>query len=176
MGMIVRHKHLATGLIAISGMLCGLMAQAQPSANKPASATQTPAATGQVATVPGNYSVGTPVSYVRTLEAQGGYTTVAAFDAAAAGSTGYQHVRQATQYVDGLGRPLQTVVRQVSTGTTPKDLVTPSLYDAFGRINLQYLPYVQTTTAASDGSFKMNAFGEQDYFYKNVYKDAFVFC
>jgi RHS repeat-associated protein len=172
MGMIVRQQYLIKGLITISGLLCGLAMLAQPSANKPTSVTQTPAAAGQVATVPGNYSVGTPVSYVRTFEAQGPYTTVTAFDAAGGGSTGYQHVRQSTQYVDGLGRLSQTVARQATPGTSPKDLVSPALYDAFGRVSLQYLPYVQTTTAASDGAFKMNAFGEQDYFYKNVYKDA----
>src|SRR5687768_15084360 len=44
-----------------------------------------------------------------------------------------------TQYLDGLGRPIQTVVK----GITPlgKDLVTPVVYDAYGREDVRYLPF-----------------------------------
>jgi len=172
MGMIVQTKRILTGLITISSLAWSMLAQAQPTANKPTSVTQTPAATGQVATLPGNYGVGTPVNFVRIFEAQEPYTSVSAFDAAASGTNGYQHVKQTTDYLDGLGRPIQTVARQASAGSSPKDVVTPSIYDAMGRVSVQYLPYLQTTASASDGLFKTNAFAEQDYFYKNVYKDA----
>lgn len=172
MGMIAQRKQIAKGVIAIGCLIWGFVLQAQPSANKPTSVTQTPAATGTVATVPEDYVAGTPVSYVRVFDALGPYTNISAFNTAANGSNGYQYARQSTSYVDGLGRSLQTVIRQASPGSTPRDLVSSTVYDAWGRIGQQYLPYVQTTTAASDGSFKMNAFGEQDSFYKNVYKDA----
>lgn len=172
MGMIVQTKRILTALITISSLIWGMPAQAQPTANKPTSVTQTPAATGQVATLPGNYGGGTPINFVRIFEARGPYTSVSAFDAAASGTNGYQNVKQTTDYLDGLGRPIQTVARQASAGSSPKDLVTPTIYDAMGRVSIQYLPYLQTTTSASDGLFKTNAFAEQDYFYKNVYKDA----
>ncbi|MBO9154095.1 DUF6443 domain-containing protein [Chitinophaga sp. GCM10012297] len=69
-------------------------------------------------------------------------------------------VRQTTQYVDGLGRPLQTVTRKGSP--LQKDLVAPVVYDAFGRQQYQYLPYI---SSASDGAFKTNPFNDQKNFY-----------
>ncbi len=87
----------------------------------------------------------------------------------------YQQVKQSTQYLDGLGRPLQTVMRQVTPGNDPKDMIVPFQYDGYGRDVYKYLPYIQTTGSAattSDGSFKMDPFNSQDNFYKNVYKDA----
>jgi len=73
-------------------------------------------------------------------------------------------VRQATQYFDGLGRPLQTVVRQGSliTGGSPTDIVSPVLYDALGREFQKYLPFAST---AGDGSFKLDPFQQQAAFY-----------
>lgn len=62
-------------------------------------------------------------------------------------------VMQTIQYIDGLGRPLQTVqVKGNPTGT--KDMVQPVAYDALGRENVKYLPY---TTASADGSYKSDA-------------------
>jgi RHS repeat-associated protein len=60
---------------------------------------------------------------------------------------------QTIQYLDGLGRPLQTVqVRGNADGT--KDVVQPVAYDAFGREAVKYLPYASPT---ADGSYKANA-------------------
>src|SRR5262245_8532186 len=60
---------------------------------------------------------------------------------------------QTTQYFDGLGRPLQTVVRQGSkpTGQPATDMVSPVYYDALGRETLKYLPYSSTE---NNGLFK----------------------
>ncbi|WP_447642600.1 MULTISPECIES: DUF6443 domain-containing protein [Chitinophagaceae] len=72
------------------------------------------------------------------------------------------------RYFDGLGRPLQTVVRQGSlptTGTgagTAVDLVTPIEYDAFGRQAKSYLPYAAST---ADASYKTGAAAAQNGFY-----------
>ena len=72
------------------------------------------------------------------------------------------------QYLDGLGRPLQTVVRQGSLPTTgagagtATDLVVPIEYDAFGRQVKGYLPYAGGGT---DGSYKAGAAGAQPGFY-----------
>ena len=62
--------------------------------------------------------------------------------------------------------------RQASTGDSPKDLVAPVVYDEFGRETIKYLPYIQSNNITNDGKFKLNAFTDQDHFYKNVYKDA----
>jgi RHS repeat-associated protein len=76
--------------------------------------------------------------------------------------------RQMVQYVDGLGRPLQTVER----GAAPSgyDQVTPFTYDAFGRPQYNYLPYVHA--GSSDGTFKTDPFGSQKTFYQSGYKSA----
>src|SRR5690242_443509 len=72
--------------------------------NKPAATSQVPAPSGSVATTPAQYTSGLKVNYVRTYEAMGPYTTVTSFDSAATSTDGYKHVKEATQYLDGLGR------------------------------------------------------------------------
>ncbi len=112
--------------------------------------------------VPSAYSGNIKLNYVRTRDAVKGIVEENIFDAA-----DYGEVRQATQYLDGLGRPLQTVMRKASPGVSPKDMVMPVTYDAFGREVNKYLPYVQATGSnTSDGNFKLNPFGDQDNFYK----------
>jgi len=80
-------------------------------------------------------------------------------------TTSVQEVQQSTQYLDGLGRPLQSV----SKGISPlgKDVVAPVVYDEFGRQVYNYLPYV--ASSASDGSFKTNPFAEQQSFMQQQY-------
>ena len=57
------------------------------------------------------------------------------------------------QYLDGLGRPIQTV--QAKGSPTGNDVVRPFAYDSLGRVVVKYLPY--TTTTIADGSYKSNA-------------------
>jgi RHS repeat-associated protein len=156
-------KWLLTALLITTGTL----AIAQPPANKPNAVTQAPAPAGQVATRPADYSVSTPINYIRTWEALGPYQTPQSLV-----SAGYQHVKESTEYIDGLGRAFQKVARQFSPGATPKDMVTPIVYDAQGREALKYISYVQSNNVTNDGKFKKTAFTDQDYFYKNIYKDA----
>lgn len=73
-------------------------------------------------------------------------------------------VKQTTTYVDGLGRPLQTVVKNASP--SGYDFVSPFVYDAYGLQQYQYLPYIHTSS--SDGSFKLDPFNAQKAFYQNT--------
>jgi RHS repeat-associated protein len=72
-------------------------------------------------------------------------------------------VKLSTTYFDGLGRPEQTVIKKgsfSSSGNT--DLVSPVVYDAFGREAQKYLAYV---SPSSDGLYKANILTEQNTFY-----------
>ncbi|MBB6500929.1 DUF6443 domain-containing protein [Pedobacter cryoconitis] len=68
---------------------------------------------------------------------------------------------QTVQYIDGLGRPLQTI--QVKGTTLGKDMVQPFVYDALGREAQKYLPYAAQGTA--DGSYKSTGLTDQGVFY-----------
>src|SRR5690606_9285636 len=110
--------------------------------------------------LPGAYPVGTNISYVRSWDAlapeQDGNNLMA---------RPVQDVRMTTQYLDGLGRPLQTVVKQgsLATGGTATDMVSTVVYDEFGREHIRYLPYAETSD--NTGLFKMNPFPAQVGFY-----------
>lgn len=73
-----------------------------------------------------------------------------------------REVKQVTDYVDGLGRPLQSVTKGVSP--SGRDMVKMFLYDAYGREPLQYLPYVPNS---SDGNLKGDPFNAQRAFYRD---------
>ncbi|WP_147320134.1 DUF6443 domain-containing protein [Chitinophaga silvisoli] len=75
-------------------------------------------------------------------------------------------VKLTTQYLDGLGRPMQTVVRRIS----PKgnDLVTSTVYDSLGREQYTYLPYVQQQDSANNGKIKSDPFAAQASFYQDI--------
>jgi RHS repeat-associated protein len=113
-------------------------------------------------TVPSNYSSTIPRSYVRTWAA-----TAPEQDPNTLVTRLLKDVKQATQYFDGLGRPLQTVAKQGSlvTGSSPTDMVSSVEYDLFGREPFKYLPYAEPTV--NDGLFKLNPFQQQAAFYDN---------
>jgi RHS repeat-associated protein len=116
-------------------------------------------------TTPSAYSSGIPVNYVRIREALAPISSSAVFDTA-----NYLRVRQTTQYFDGLGRPIQTVVKQASPSL--KDMVSPTLYDSFGREQYKYLPYIDT---GSNGNFKLDPFGRQATFMGTQYSGESIF-
>ncbi|WP_161599639.1 DUF6443 domain-containing protein [Hymenobacter nivis] len=68
-----------------------------------------------------------------------------------------------TQYLDGLGRPVQTVQWQASP--QQHDLVQAVAYDALGRQPRQYLPYAFADTSHQKGAYRPNALREQFDFY-----------
>jgi Domain of unknown function (DUF6443) len=68
------------------------------------------------------------------------------------------------QYVDGLGRPLQSIVNRASPNTT--DLISgTSTLDPLGRVKRSYLP-VQGTSA--DASFQTNTVALAETFYNDT--------
>lgn len=73
-------------------------------------------------------------------------------------------VKQTVDYMDGLGRMVQTVKRQVTQ--SHKDLVVPFTYDVLGRKERSYMPYVSVDTT---GAFKPNALNEQQNFNAILY-------
>src|ERR1700678_2923243 len=95
--------------------------------NIPGTATQVPGPSSSVAPIPASYIINglSPVvNFVRERDGMGRITDTIVF-----ASAGYVDVRQTTQFFDGLGRPWQTVVQQVTPGNNPADLVTPVVYD-----------------------------------------------
>lgn len=70
-------------------------------------------------------------------------------------------VQLSTMYYDGLGRPMQAVVRQGSPNN--RDLVTPVHYDQYGRKAKAYLSYEATT---STGNVVAQPFVDQLAFYE----------
>lgn len=78
-------------------------------------------------------------------------------------SRSMREVQQATTYFDGLGRPIQTVVKKGAlNGTDSVDLVSPIEYDEFGREPKKYLPYL---SFPANGLYKTDPFTEQNSFY-----------
>jgi hypothetical protein len=87
---------------------------------------------------------------------------------------------QGVTFFDGLGRPIQSVVKQGSPGA--KDIIQPIAYDDAGREAKKYLPYTEGT----GGAFRYNALkninnastddtqlyksGEQYLFYQSAQK------
>ncbi len=114
--------------------------------------------------LPADYLPGTLTNYVRTWDA-----TAPEQNPNTLMTRPLKDVKQATQYFDGLGRPLQTVIKQGSlkTGVAPTDLVSANVYDEFGREAYKFLPYAETTSTAEDGAFKLTPFTKQAAFYNS---------
>ena len=115
--------------------------------------------------VPATYSSNIPVNFIRTWDATGPEQ-----DPNILMIRPLKDVRQATQYLDGLGRPLQTVIKQgsMATGSTPIDMVSAVEYDEFGREQFKYSPFAANNTGGnphiSNGAFKSNPFQQQATF------------
>jgi RHS repeat-associated protein len=124
--------------------------------------------------LPANYSSGVKVSYVRTWDALRPESNTNNITAAAA----VNDFRMTTQYLDGLGRPLQTVTKQgsLATGGTAADLVIAQVYDEFGREVYKFLPSransTGSNTSVNDGLFKLNPFAQQAAFYGNSFSNS----
>jgi len=71
------------------------------------------------------------------------------------------------QYLDGLGRPIQSVGKGQSPNQ--KDVVSFNEYDVYGRQNKAYLPFVSSSN--STGSFNNNPIALAQNFYSNEIAD-----
>jgi RHS repeat-associated protein len=109
---------------------------------------------------PGAYPGNNPTSFVRTWTA-----TAPLQDANTMITRPLNEVKQTTAYVDGLGRPLQTVIFKGSMATSnsnnPTDLVMPVEYDELGREIYKWKPYSSTE---NNGLFKTDPFSQQKEF------------
>jgi len=119
---------------------------------------------------PAAYPAGTQVSYVRTWDA-----TAPESNPNNLMTRPLKDVKQTTQYVDGLGRPIETVAMKGSLETatgTNADMVNANVYDPYGREVTKYLPFAANNTGGNasitDGLFKLNPFQEQAAFYGDV--------
>ncbi|WP_020529773.1 DUF6443 domain-containing protein [Flexithrix dorotheae] len=73
------------------------------------------------------------------------------------------HVETTTQIVDGLGRPIQTIIRRGSAGGN--DIIQHMEYDQYGHQPLQFLPYVQN--GATNGTYRSSPVSELSTFYNS---------
>ncbi|WP_198173017.1 DUF6443 domain-containing protein [Hymenobacter ginkgonis] len=99
------------------------------------------------------------VNYVRSWSPR-----VALTEAGRVAAAPVDSVSTSTQYLDGLGRPVQTVLRQASPRR--RDLVQPQAYDGLGREPRQYLPYPDSVQGR--GGYRPQALAAQDAFYRRV--------
>jgi hypothetical protein len=100
-----------------------------------------------------------PVNFVRTFVPR-----VALTDTTAVRLGAKEQVQVKTEYLDGLGRAVQTVLRQESP--LGQDIVQPVAYDALGRQPRQYLPYAAANPGGNAGAYRPNALREQYDFYR----------
>lgn len=117
-------------------------------------------------TPPAAFPNGIKINYVRTWDAYGPMTHR---DSVIVGDI--EKVKQITQYFDGLGRPIETIVKKGSP--LQNDIVSVNTYDEFGRETNAYLPY--STITGSDGNFKTDPFNTQYSYYISNFSDSFTY-
>ena len=116
--------------------------------------------TSAAAPVPQPYLSAGAINHVRTWTLQKPLTDASLITNSIANSDASMQ----TEYSDGLGRPIELVSKALSP--LGRDVVAPVLYDAFGRLTYDYLPY---TSSGTDGSFKIDPFNEQAAFMQSQY-------
>jgi RHS repeat-associated protein len=112
------------------------------------------------------------MNYVRTRTfTKPGITDQTTADA----QTGVNDVKQVTTYIDGLGRTIQTVVKQATPDLA--DMISTNFYDPYGREAKQYMPYsdggssgnFRTDVATKQAAFYNTQFGNREsYYYQNT--------
>ena len=119
---------------------------------------------------PAAYSSTMPVNYIRTWDGLAPESTPNNLMTRA-----LRDSKQTTLYIDGIGRGIQTVVKQGSyeTGGTATDWVNAQVYDIYGRESSTYSPFMANNTGGNssitNGLFKLNPFQEQVTFMSGEY-------
>ncbi|MFZ4771328.1 MAG: DUF6443 domain-containing protein, partial [Ferruginibacter sp.] len=108
------------------------------------------------------YPTGSLINFVRTWDA-----SAPEQDGNVLMNRALRDVKMTTQYIDGLGRPIQTVVKEgsLNTGSSPTDIVSSIVYDEFGREKIKYMPFAEPVF--NNGLFKTNPFTAQANFYSS---------
>jgi len=101
------------------------------------------------------------LNYVRTFVPRTAQTSAARVALAPVDS-----VSHSTQYLDGLGRPVQSVQWQASPQR--RDLVQPQAYDGWGREPRQYLPYAADTAGTKRLGYHTQPLATQQGFYASL--------
>jgi RHS repeat-associated protein len=123
--------------------------------------------------VPGSYTGNLKINWVRSWDAVKPDTASGNFNT----GTSLLHDHMSTQYLDGLGRPLQAVVKQGSliTGDSARDIANSNIYDPLGRESYKYLPFAANSSGGNsytrDGFFKINPFQQDSAFNKGMFSD-----
>ncbi|HLK28701.1 MAG TPA: DUF6443 domain-containing protein [Puia sp.] len=122
--------------------------------------------------LPTAYPATMPVNFVRSWDASAPVQNISTLT-----TRPVIDVIQSTQYFDGLGRVIQSVIKQESP--LQNDLVSPVVYDPFGRQQYKYLPFIANgtggNTSINDGLFKLNPFQEDSVFSKAQYTNETYF-
>lgn len=132
----------------------------------------------QPVTLPAPYASNMPVNYIRTWEAVKPTNNSNSITV----STDVKEAKMSTRYFDGMGRPIQTVIKQGSLETNfytltssagAFDLVNMHVYDNAGRERYKYLPTPANGALGNlsirDGLFKLNPFDQQNGFLNVFY-------
>lgn len=110
--------------------------------------------------IPLPYPLAMPVNAIRVWEARAPEP-----DAARLSQRPLRDVLQTSYFFDGLGRPLQSVVKKGALfGSIAADWVSAQLYDELGRTSFKYLPFPatnETNIMINDGRFKQDPFQQQ---------------
>lgn len=108
------------------------------------------------------YNTSKPLAFVREWTAKApGLTATSILQ------KGLAEVSEGTVYLDGYGRPIQTVARKAALATnnsslldtsTASDIISPQVYDAFGRSPYQLMPFAHSS---QNGQFDASVFTHQ---------------
>lgn len=86
-----------------------------------------------------------------------------------------KEVKVVTRYADGLGRPLQTVIRQgaMASGSQPADLVSPVIFNEQGREQYHLQPFAAgpagQNPSVADGGIKLNVLAQYQSYMQQQY-------
>lgn len=152
----MNYKKITLGSLAIVLLNYTLFSQT----NIPINNSTVIPATQQTFFLPAAYNSSARINYIRVWE-----PVKSISDEALVPTRPITEVKTSASFFDGLGRPIQTVVKQQSN--TGKDLVNFITYDDYGRESLKYLPFAGSLDNHSDGFLKTNPYLDQKIFNQN---------